>query len=156
LDPTVQNIVGGLGAVVGTVWVQFLVQRVLLRLALHRRLASLHGRTGFRALRAQSRRVVFTVLMLLLGHIMQVAVWSGLYVWLGEFAHAGDAIYFSMASFVTVGASDLELSRGHRVLGAVEAGMGMLMFGWSTALIVALIGQGWGAAAQDDGPPPSR
>ncbi len=46
-----------------------------------------------------------------------------------------------LASLAGVSADTLELSRGHRVLGAVQSTVGILMFGWSTALLVALIGR---------------
>jgi hypothetical protein len=40
-----------------------------------------------------------------------------------------------LASFTTVEASELELSGVHRLTGAIESALGMLMFGWSTALL---------------------
>ncbi len=149
MTAVLQNWLGGIAAIAATIWVQFLVQLFLVRLSLRRRSTRRLLETPFdlRVLRAQSRLVVTTVMMLFAGHLLQVGVWSLLYILLGEFEDPGAAIYFSIASFTTVGASELELSAGHRVLGAVEAGVGMLMFGWSTALLVALIGHTWDAKA---------
>ena len=83
--------------------------------------------------------VVTCVLVLMLGHIMQVLLWAALYFHLGELGSFASCIYFSLASFTTVGASDLMLSPGHRIAGALEAAAGMLMFGWSTALLVQVV-----------------
>ena len=61
------------------------------------------------------------------------------YWYWGELGGFVNSFYFSLASFTTVGASDLTLSSTHRMVGAIESALGMLMFGWSTALLVALI-----------------
>jgi Ion channel len=169
MSPLLQNWLGGIAAIALTIALQFLVQLFLVRMSLRRRSTRrlLEAPFDFRVLRAQSRVVLFTVMTLFLGHLAQVGIWSALYVWLGEFHHPWDAAYFSLASFTTVGASELELSAGHRVLGAAEAGIGMLMFGWSTALLVALIGHTWDAKAhaaaieaghggEGEPPPPPR
>ena len=54
-----------------------------------------------------------------------------------EFVDLKSALYFSLASFTTLGANDLALPPDHRMIGALEAAAGMLMFGWSTALLVS-------------------
>lgn len=83
---------------------------------------------------------VTAVLILLVGHILQVALWAVLYhnAW-GEFGSLGNALYFSLASFTTLGATELTLPPTHRMVGAFESAAGMMMFGWSTALLVAVV-----------------
>jgi len=44
-----------------------------------------------------------------------------------------------LANFTTVGASDITLPPLHRMVGALESAAGMLMFGWSTALLVHVV-----------------
>jgi hypothetical protein len=83
--------------------------------------------------------VVSCVLVLMLGHISQVVLWAALYFHLNELGSFASCVYFSLASFTTVGASELVLSPGHRIAGALEAAAGMLMFGWSTALLVQVV-----------------
>ncbi|MBV8193105.1 MAG: two pore domain potassium channel family protein [Alphaproteobacteria bacterium] len=83
--------------------------------------------------------VVACVLVLMLGHIMQVLLWAVVYFHMGELGSFANCIYFSLASFTTVGASELVLSPAHRIAGALEAAAGMLMFGWSTALLVQVV-----------------
>jgi Ion channel len=83
---------------------------------------------------------VVAVLVLMAGHLLQVTLWALLYHfdW-GEFKTFSGALYFSLASFTTAGASELTLSPGHRMVGALESAVGMLMFGWSTALLVRVV-----------------
>ncbi len=47
----------------------------------------------------------------------------------------GTALYFSMATFTTVGYGDVVLEGRWRVLASFQAANGMIIFGWSTALI---------------------
>ena len=83
---------------------------------------------------------VVAVLVLMAGHMLQVTLWALLYhfEW-NEFRSFGIALYFSLANFTTVGASDLMLPPVHRMVGALESAAGMLMFGWSTALLVRVV-----------------
>lgn len=95
---------------------------------------------------------VVAVLVLMAGHLLQVTLWALLYHfdW-GEFKNFGTALYFSLASFTTVGADELHLSPGHRMVGALESAAGMLMFGWSTALLVRVVQRTDRATGQGDG-----
>jgi voltage-gated potassium channel Kch len=91
--------------------------------------------------------VLVAVIVLLAGLILQVIAWGLLYYHWGELGSFANCLYFSFASYTTVGAADLTLSRPHRMLGAFESAVGMLMFGWSTALLVQVINvSGRGAA----------
>ena len=83
--------------------------------------------------------VIVAVLILVLGMIGEVALWALLYYSWGELGSFSNAVYFSLACFTTIGASDLALSPFHRIVGAAEAAAGMLMFGWSTALLFDVI-----------------
>jgi hypothetical protein len=49
------------------------------------------------------------------------------------------ALYFSLVSFTTVGYGDVVLSPDDRMLGAMQAASGMLLFGWSTALMFEIL-----------------
>ena len=83
---------------------------------------------------------VVAVVILLTGHMLQVMMWALVYYYdWGEFGSFDNALYFSLASFTTLGASDLALPPAHRMAGALESAAGMLMFGWSTALLVSVV-----------------
>src|SRR5262249_46283444 len=79
------------------------------------------------------------VLILTGAMLLQGGLGAALYFQWGELGSYRNAFYFSIASFSTVGASELVLSPEHRLVGALEAAMGMLMFGWSAALLVHVV-----------------
>lgn len=82
---------------------------------------------------------IIAISVLMCGHLAQVALWGLRYYQWGELHSLANSMYFSLASFTTVGASDLDLSKAHRFTGAIEAALGMLMFGWSTAILIRLM-----------------
>jgi hypothetical protein len=83
--------------------------------------------------------IVVAVVILSIGLLTQVNLWAVLYYTWGNVGSYVNAVYVSMASFTTIGASDVSLTPAHRVVGAQEAGVGMLMFGWTTALLIDVI-----------------
>jgi hypothetical protein len=119
--------------VIATAMIQLVMQIVLDRVTPPR---------AWSGVSASTQRLAVTVAaitVLMIGHLCQVAVWAVRYWYWGELGGFVSSFYFSLASFTTVGASDLALSSTHRMVGAIESALGMLMFGWSTALLVGLI-----------------
>lgn len=80
----------------------------------------------------------FLVALLLL-HALEVAVWAQFYVSEHCFGDSATAYYYSLTSYSTVGFGDVVLARPWRFLGGWEAMLGVLMFGWSTASLAALL-----------------
>lgn len=78
--------------------------------------------------------------LLLLGNCLQMAIWAWLFVLLGEFDDFTHALYFSGVTFATLGYGDVVMSESWRLLSAVEAANGILMFGVSTAVMTAAVG----------------
>ena len=65
-------------------------------------------------------------------------IWALLYLYnpaITALPDMGTAVYFSMATFTTVGYGDIVLEGRWRVLASFQAANGMIIFGWSTALI---------------------
>jgi hypothetical protein len=58
-------------------------------------------------------------------------------------ARQGDAILYSLDSLTTRGASGLDLQQRWRMMGALEAADGMLLFGVSTAFAFAVMQSYW-------------
>jgi cell division protein FtsW (lipid II flippase) len=81
--------------------------------------------------------MVTTVLGLFFVHTIEIWVWAFVYVTLGALATFEDALYFSTATFSTLGYGDMVLGPEWRLLGALEAVNGFLLIGWSTAYLVA-------------------
>ncbi|MET0580827.1 MAG: potassium channel family protein [Pseudoxanthomonas sp.] len=79
------------------------------------------------------------MLLTLLGNCVQIAIWAGLFVLLGEFADFPSAVYHSWVNFVTLGYGDIVMSERWRMLGPLEAANGILMFGISTSVMTAAV-----------------
>lgn len=98
-----------------------------------------HARGSYRlgAWRSGTLIVRFTTIIVIL-HGLQVFLWAGFYRW-KCFPSFESALYFSAANYSTVGSGDLLLPRSWRILGVVESGIGVLMFGLSVAFIFVVI-----------------
>jgi hypothetical protein len=79
------------------------------------------------------------VLWLFLATILQVWAWALLYLALNALGNIEEAAYFSMETFTTLGYGDITLKENWRLLSTFEAANGLLMFGWSTALVFAAV-----------------
>lgn len=80
-----------------------------------------------------------TTLLALVGHILEVALWAFVFKLCGGIAGFGAALYCSAGNYTTVGSGGVLLAPQWRLLGPFEAAAGLLMFGASTALIIAVI-----------------
>jgi hypothetical protein len=82
-------------------------------------------------------------LLLAVLHGIEAAIWAAAYVWLRALNLPQDAILYSVDSMTTRGASGLMLEQHWRMMGALEAANGMLLFGISTAYIFAVMQVYW-------------
>jgi hypothetical protein len=80
-----------------------------------------------------------TILLALAGHFVEIALWALSFVLCGEFSNFAAALYYSAATYTTVGDGTIAISARWRLLGPLEAADGMLMFGVTTAMIFAVI-----------------
>ena len=79
-----------------------------------------------------------TMAVLFAGHIFQFATWATLFFALGEFTTFEEAFYHSTVNFTSLGYGDIVMSADWRLLGAMEATSGILMFGISTGVGLAV------------------
>jgi len=86
----------------------------------------------------------YFVLWLFLATILEVWVWAVLYRVIGAVGSAEEALYFSTTTFTTLGFGDLTLDEEWRLLSSFEGANGLLMFGWSTAMIFAAVQKVYG------------
>jgi Ion channel len=75
----------------------------------------------------------------LVAHLLEIGVWSALFMLCGEFGAFATAYYHSAVNYTTLGYGDLIMTPRWRLLGPLEAATGMLMFGVSTAIVFAVI-----------------
>ena len=80
-----------------------------------------------------------TVLILMMTHTLEVLVWSLAYS-IADVASAGvDLVYFAFVNYTTLGYGDVLPVERWRLLGPMTAMNGVLLFGWSTALIFEVL-----------------
>ena len=77
--------------------------------------------------------------MLFAGHVLQFATWAFLFLAVREFADFQTAFYHSVVNFTSLGYGDIVMSPRWRLLGALEAANGILMFGLTTGGLLALM-----------------
>jgi hypothetical protein len=75
----------------------------------------------------------------LAAHLIEMALWAGLFVICGEFRDFATAYYHSAVNYTSLGYGDIIMSPAWRLLGPIETANGMLLFGLSTAMIFAVI-----------------
>ncbi|GAB2687773.1 ion channel [Aliiglaciecola aliphaticivorans] len=88
--------------------------------------------------------IVLSVLWLVLGITINTWIWAFAFLFVGEFTELEEALYFAIASFTTLGFGDVILSQQWRIMGALSAVNGLLVFGLNSAFLVELIGITWG------------
>ncbi len=100
--------------------------------------------------RLSSRRTLgaltIAAVVLVFLHAIEIMVWAGVYevlVPVGELADFEAAVYFSFVTFTTLGYGDITLSEGYRLLSGIQALNGILLVGWSTALMFAVVQKIW-------------
>ena len=96
------------------------------------------GRVGI-GFRIDFAIVVVAMSLVFVAHLIEIALWAGLFLICGEFQEFGIAYYFSAVNYTTLGYGDLIMSPSWKLLGPLESADGALMFGVSTAMIFTVI-----------------
>jgi hypothetical protein len=86
----------------------------------------------------QGAAIVFVVLGLVAILTIEIWLYGVVYLSLGALPDFESALYFSTTSFTTIGYGDVVLDKSWRLFGAVEGANGLLLFGWSTAFLIAV------------------
>jgi hypothetical protein len=86
----------------------------------------------------QGAAIVFVVLGLVVILTIEIWLYGVVYLTLGALPDFESALYFSTTSFTTIGYGDVVLDKSWRLFGAVEGANGLLLFGWSTAFLIAV------------------
>ena len=87
-------------------------------------------------------RVLLTsalVLMMFYASLVESLIWASTYLAVGAISGLEKALYFSTVTFTTLGYGDVVVDDRWRILASFEAATGIIMFGWTTALIFAFI-----------------
>ncbi len=83
--------------------------------------------------------VVYVVSIVFVITVLEAAWWAANYVYIGAIGTFDEAMYFSMITYTTLGYGDITLEEGWRVLSGFQAANGVIIAGWSTALVLAVV-----------------
>lgn len=83
--------------------------------------------------------ILLTVFGIFALHTVEIWLYAALYLGLGEMRSLEEALYFATVTFASLGYGDIVLSPRWRVLSAIEAANGVILFAWSTAFLLAVM-----------------
>jgi len=80
-----------------------------------------------------------TILVLMGAHTAEIFVWGTAYGLVGAVPDPADGFYFAFVNYTTLGYGDVLPVKEWRLLGPIAAMTGILLFGWSTAVIFEVL-----------------
>jgi len=83
--------------------------------------------------------MIAIVSVLMAAHVVEIGVWSLAYAMTDVVPPEADRFYFAFVNFTTLGYGDVLPMPRWRLLGPMTAMNGVLLFGWSTALIFEVL-----------------
>jgi hypothetical protein len=83
--------------------------------------------------------MMVTVAVLMVAHTCEVAIWSVAYALVDATPEPTDRMYFAFVNFTTLGYGDIVPVPRWRLLGPMTAMNGVILFGWSTAVIFEVL-----------------
>ena len=86
-----------------------------------------------------------TVMLLAVLHGIEAGAWAVAYVALGARADFASAMLYSLSAMTTYGHAEIFLAQHWRLMGALEALNGMMLFGLTTAFLFAVLQRHWPA-----------
>src|SRR3954469_8498033 len=87
--------------------------------------------------------MVATVLVLMLAHTVEIVVWGLSYALVGAAPEGSDLLYFAFVNYTTLGYGDIIPVKAWRLTGPMTAMSGVLLFGWSTAVLFEVLRKTW-------------
>lgn len=94
---------------------------------------------AFRSHLVEAALISAVVIFLSLAGLLEAVVWAAAHLYLGVFGTLEEALYFSTVTLTTLGYGDITLDEQWRLFASLEAANGIILFGWSTALIFAVV-----------------
>jgi hypothetical protein len=83
--------------------------------------------------------MIAAVTVLMMAHLAEVLVWSLIYAAVNAAPAGTDLLYFAFVNYTTLGYGDVTPVERWHLLGPMTAMNGVLLFGWSTAVIFEVL-----------------
>ncbi|RZL93355.1 MAG: two pore domain potassium channel family protein [Variovorax sp.] len=87
----------------------------------------------------QVRPLLVVMVAMMLGNFVQIVIWGALFILLGEFSELYEAVYHSAVNFTSLGYGDVVMNTPWKLMGPLEAANGVLMFGMTSAALMAIL-----------------
>ena len=82
-----------------------------------------------------SALLMVTMVVLMLAHLAEIAVWAVCYGWAGIETEKAGPFEFAFENYTALGYGDAVPGLGYRLIGPITALNGLLLIGWSVAII---------------------
>jgi voltage-gated potassium channel Kch len=96
-------------------------------------------RSGMPSILIRALVVGAFVVVMFVTTLVEASAWAITYSMLYAVSDFEKALYFSTVTYTTLGYGDVVLDAQWRLLSSFQAANGIIMFGWTTALIVVVI-----------------
>ena len=83
--------------------------------------------------------MIVTASVLMAAHTLEVIIWALAYALLDAAPPGASLVYFAFVNYTTLGYGDVLPVPGWQLLGPITAMNGVLLFGWSTAVIFEVL-----------------
>lgn len=87
----------------------------------------------------QGALILFLVFGIFAIHTIEIWLYAAFYYAVGALGDFEAALYFSTVVFSAVGFGDIVLTREWRLVSAIEAANGVILFAWSTAFLLSVM-----------------
>ena len=92
-----------------------------------------------RSVAGQGALILFVVLGIFAIHTLEIWLYAAAFIAVGALDSLEPALYFSTTNFASLGYGDILLTPEWRLLGAIEAANGVILFAWSTAFLISVM-----------------
>jgi hypothetical protein len=86
-----------------------------------------------------SALMMIAVCVLMLAHVVEISVWAAFYALAGIETEKAGSFEFAFENYTALGYGDAVASQGYRLMGPITALNGLLLIGWSVAIIFEVV-----------------
>jgi hypothetical protein len=83
--------------------------------------------------------MTITLVVLMSTHVAEIAAWAAYYAMAGIQTEKANAFEFAFENYTALGYGDAVAAQGHRLIGPITALNGLLLIGWSVAIIFEVL-----------------
>ena len=86
-----------------------------------------------------SALMMVAVCVLMVAHVVEISVWAAFYALAGIETEKAGSFEFAFENYTALGYGDAVASQGYRLMGPITALNGLLLIGWSVAIIFEVV-----------------